>query len=427
MAVRADRLVIVRKLAPPTTEDDLKEFFRDVGEVVQVRLGLDPITGDPTGTAFCVFDSPALATQALTLTGTKLGANTVEVGEAPKQALVMDIKEETGEAGGVASPQVVLQNPVRLSSFSGDPKPKGGEVNFELWRYEVECLRRDNTYSADALARLVRRSLRGEASQLILHLGVDATVDQIVDKLEGFYGTVESGAVLLQQLYAAKQGPDETIAAYSARLQMAIDKAEGRGGISPQSKDETLRVVFWKGLCKESLKMAIRHKYDTVIAFDELVRVARLVEQEGEDFKRFHHQGADRPRPRAGANVAQAGTKADLEKEIHELRERLRAVETDNRPPPAQPPPEPRAGNRQCYNCGRPGHVARDCGRCYNCGQLGHFARECGGFGQQMGPPPRPPGPPPNSPMGGPPPPGPPPPRYFGPSNGRGPPPRGGR
>ena len=76
---------------------------------------------------------------------------------------------------------------------------------------------------------------------------------------------------------------------------MAIYKAEGRGGgggISPQSKDETLRVVFWKGLCKESLKMVIRHKYDTVIAFDELVRVARLVEQEGEDLKRFRGRQA---------------------------------------------------------------------------------------------------------------------------------------
>ena len=73
-------------------------------------------------------------------------------------------------------------------------------------------------------------------------------------------------------------------------LQLAIDKAEERGpGISPRSKDETLRVVFWKGLSREFIKMAIRHKYDTLGSFDELVRVARLVEQEGEDFKKFHN------------------------------------------------------------------------------------------------------------------------------------------
>ena len=79
-------------------------------------------------------------------------------------------------------------------------------------------------------------------------MGLDARVEDIVAKLEGFYGTVESGAVLLQQLYSAKQGPDENIATYSARLQLAIDRAQNRGGISPTAKDETLRVVFWKRL-----------------------------------------------------------------------------------------------------------------------------------------------------------------------------------
>lgn len=42
-------------------------------------------------------------------------------------------------------------------------------------------------------------------------------------------------------------------------------------------------------------------------------------------------------------------------------------------------------GNQKCYNCGRFGHISRDCPdfgsdqskRCYNCQQTGHISREC--------------------------------------------------
>lgn len=92
-------------------------------------------------------------------------------------------------------------------------------------------------------------------------MDVEATVDELVEKLTGFYGTVESGAVLLQQLYSTKQWSGESITAYSARLQLLVDRAECRGGgITHTSKDETLRVVFWKGLGSGGLKKVFRER-----------------------------------------------------------------------------------------------------------------------------------------------------------------------
>ena len=69
----------------------------------------------------------------------------------------------------------------------------------------MECLQGDRHLDTDKLGLIVRLSLRGETGQIVLHMGAGASVDDIVQKLEGLYGTVESGAVLLQQLYDSKR------------------------------------------------------------------------------------------------------------------------------------------------------------------------------------------------------------------------------
>lgn len=84
-------------------------------------------------------------------------------------------------------------------------------------------------------------------------MGLDISVIEIVGKLEGFYGTVDGRVQLLKQ-HCTKQEQSESIAAYSARLQLIIDKAEQRQGILRGAKDDTIKVVFWKGLCDEDLQ-----------------------------------------------------------------------------------------------------------------------------------------------------------------------------
>ena len=142
------------------------------------------------------------------------------------------------------------------------------------------------------------------------------------------------------------------------QLQLAVDKVESRGGIPPSAKDETLRVVFWKGLCDESTKQAMRHRYDAVSSFDELIRIARLMEQEAADFRQFHSVPPN-PRPKVGSHASQVkDSNSHLEKEVKELRDKLQQIETSRQ---ASQPTRPRAPNGPCYNCGHHGHFAREC------------------------------------------------------------------
>ena len=88
-----------------------------------------------------------------------------------------------------------------------------GDVSFEAWTFEVKCLMKDKVYHKDLLLQSVRRSLKGEASRLAMHLGEDASLSDL-QKLEIIYGIVESGTTLLQQFYNSKQDAGETVATY---------------------------------------------------------------------------------------------------------------------------------------------------------------------------------------------------------------------
>lgn len=84
------------------------------------------------------------------------------------------------EPGAQASTTVITssQQP-RISLFYGDNIK--GEATYAQWVYEVKCLLLEKTHKPEAISQAIRRSLRGEASNLARRLGICATIPEILD------------------------------------------------------------------------------------------------------------------------------------------------------------------------------------------------------------------------------------------------------
>ncbi|VDI70610.1 Hypothetical predicted protein [Mytilus galloprovincialis] len=164
----------------------------------------------------------------------------------------------------------------KLPIFSGDDK--GDDVSYDLWRYQVACLIKEN-YRHEIISQAIRRSVHGEASRIVMRLGVEATVDDVIDRMDCIFGSVDVKEVLLAQFYTACQGADEDVSSWGCRLEEILNKALQRGKIYEQDTDDMLRSKFWKGLRPELRKVSI-HKFDRIKEFNQLLIAMREIEEQ---------------------------------------------------------------------------------------------------------------------------------------------------
>ena len=168
----------------------------------------------------------------------------------------------------------------KLPIFSGSEVPQKGETTYEVWAFEVKCLKNVQELPEHTLLQSIRNSLRGSARDMLIPLGELATVDQILEKLEGFYGIVSSGATLMQTFYSDYQKESESIVAYGTRLEQTLSRAVTYGHLELSAKDSILRSKIWTGLRSQTLKNSTRHLYDASTNFQSLLREIRKVESE---------------------------------------------------------------------------------------------------------------------------------------------------
>lgn len=157
----------------------------------------------------------------------------------------------------------------KLVEFSGE-KPD----EFDLWLYDLKCLLRSQVYSTPIILEAIRKSLKGRARLVLLHVGESATVEDIVDELEAVYGNIHSSEKLKEKFYNARQGAGESVAEYSLRLEQILSNIT----LDSATKDEMLRNRLWAGLRNSELHNMSRYKYETALGFNKFRKELRQME-----------------------------------------------------------------------------------------------------------------------------------------------------
>lgn len=213
----------------------------------------------------------------------------------------------------------------KLPIFSGQEDPPKGEVTYEVWSFEVKCLQNSQYLPEHVLLQSIRHSLKGSARSIIVPLGETATVADILQKLDVFFGNVSSCETLMQNFYSDFQKDKESIVQYGSRLEQTLSRAIQFGNMDTQAKDAMLRTKFWTGLNSQQLKNSTRHLFDSIKDFQLLLKEIRKVEQEDA----CSNRPAGKPKV-AQQHTGQASNEPDsaqLLKQMNELMERMKVME----------------------------------------------------------------------------------------------------
>ena len=267
-------------------------------------------------------------------------------------------------------PHYTTPFPPKFAMFSGEGQKN--EPSYAQWRSEVHSVWRSGIYQDAMVMTTVRRSLRGRAADVLLAMGSEVSVQQLLEKFDVRFGDVRPSDMTLEQFFTARQLPAESVSAWGCRLEDLLSRVtDSRSAAAARTM---LRSRYWSGLYSDKIRNALRHHYDEGADFEALLRQARITEQEP-----------------SGAMVQQAVTSQSHDKldailkQLTELTTRVQILETKlagmERPStssmhesqvlpsvsnlgssgmsntlPHTPSQQSRQFPGQCYACRQPGH-----------------------------------------------------------------------
>ena len=261
-------------------------------------------------------------------------------------------------ASGFSSPV-----PPKLGFFSGEGHKN--EASYPQWRSEVESVVKTGIYQEAMVITNIRRSLRGRAADVLLAMGSDVNVRQILEKFDVRFGDVFPNDVTLEQFFTARQLPSESMAAWGCRLKDLLSRV--RDPSSASAARSMLRSRYWSGIYSDRVRNALRHHFDDGVDFESLLKYARIAEQEPSSaVVQQSVAGAQRNKPdKLDQILAQL---RDLNARVQELEKKCfygdssvpmrvqHSVAPASAPAVQHPVSTSRSFKGKCYDCGIVGH-----------------------------------------------------------------------
>ena len=295
----------------------------------------------------------------------------------------LQAKESPG-APAPSQPQekqlVVIPNEQKLRKFSG--RHRDNELSIEDFTDNVKSAITSRGLPLPEQANLVLSYLEGPAKEeMKLYPKSDLTnSDQIFHLLQESFGEKRSVPQLLKAFYDRRQREGETLRAFSHALRELQAKIQKKSVTKSSGQDAALRDHFAENvrdpLLRKELKKFIR-THPEISFLDTREEAIRWAEED---------EKSCGPRPRvASSHETSTSTKPSSiesamnemiktlqgqQKAIEDLAANLKKLNTvpthrgqNIQPTPQfqQRQPRPEAGGDRCYQCGAPGHFARDC------------------------------------------------------------------
>ena len=121
-------------------------------------------------------------------------------------------------------------------------------------------------------------SLRGRAADVLLAMGSDVSVEQVLAKFDVRFGDVQPSDKALQNFFTARQLPSKSVSVWGCRLEDLLSHVNDPDGVA--AARSMLRSRYWSGLYSDQIRNALRHHFDEGADFETLLRQARMAEQE---------------------------------------------------------------------------------------------------------------------------------------------------